>query len=387
MTASLVYDADQVAWLTIAGAWGFELAALGRLAGKWPDPGDARSALFDCEDELRGIVAPSHRARMRASLADLDSAQTLAALERCEASLVSLGDRRLGRLDPAARWPVTFAVHGALPDEDPETRPPMVAIVGMRRCSESGARLAFDLGRELAQAGVGIVSGLAYGIDRAAHDGAASVGGSHVAVLAGGFEQIYPRVHRPLADAIVAGGGALVSHVSPHLPSPGWRFPVRNRLIAGLADIVVVVEAAARGGTLSTARHARDLGRTLLAVPGFPRSPHSTGTNALLADGVEVCRDAGDVSVALGLVCAGSDFVATLHARADSADGAGAPVLSSELSAGARGLFDLIEHTPRALDSLTHVVHDDPVKLFAFLDELEIAGLVTFPSPATVQRL
>lgn len=176
-----------------------------------------------------------------------------------------------------------------------------VAIVGTRRCTWSGRLVARSLGRELAEAGVCVVSGLALGIDGEAHAGVLEVeGASPVGVVGTGLDVVYPARHARLWES-VAGTGALVSEYPLGTGPERWRFPARNRLIAALAEVVVVVESTERGGSMHTVDAALERDRMVLAVPGPVRSPASAGTNGLLAAGCPPCRDAGDVLVALGL--------------------------------------------------------------------------------------
>lgn len=185
------------------------------------------------------------------------------------------------RLEHLQQPPEQLWVRGTLPPAGA----PAVAVVGSRRASPGGLLTAGELGRDLALANVVVVSGLARGIDGAAHRGALSGSGRTVAVLGCGVEVCYPAEHRQLRDEI-AESGAVVSEDPGEAPPDGWRFPRRNRLIAALAEAVVVVEASDQSGALSTARWAADLGREVLAVPGSVRSPTSRGTNLLIRDGV-----------------------------------------------------------------------------------------------------
>jgi DNA processing protein len=169
-----------------------------------------------------------------------------------------------------------------------------VAIVGSRRGSSYGLEVARSLGRSLGAAGVTVVSGMALGIDSAAHAGALEASGATVAVLPGGAERPYPASKRGLYRRIVASGAA-VSELPPGSQSRRWGFPARNRIIAGLCAMTVVVEAGERSGSLITAAVAEDLGRTLGAVPGRVTSALSKGTNDLLLRGARVVRGAGDV--------------------------------------------------------------------------------------------
>ncbi|HEX3606794.1 MAG TPA: DNA-processing protein DprA [Candidatus Dormibacteraeota bacterium] len=175
---------------------------------------------------------------------------------------------------------------------------PAVAVVGARRATVTGLDVARELGRELAAAGVLVISGLARGVDAAAHRGALEGGGPTLAVLGCGVDVCYPPGHEDLLEA-VCETGAVISEDPPGTEPVGWRFPRRNRLIAALCLAVVVVEATERSGALSTARHAADLGREILAVPGSVRSPQSRGTNRLIRDGAVPLLELDDLAGAV----------------------------------------------------------------------------------------
>ena len=190
--------------------------------------------------------------------------------------------------------PETLQVRGRLRDADALA----VAIVGSRRATAYGLDVAELLAADLAARGVTIVSGLARGIDAAAHRGALRVGGRTIAVLGSGADVIYPPEHRRLADEI-AGRGALVSQFGPGTPPLPQNFPARNRVIAAMSLAVVVVEAAERSGSLITARLAAELGREVLAVPGRITTPESRGANRLIQDGAAVAMGWEDVVAVL----------------------------------------------------------------------------------------
>jgi DNA processing protein len=177
-----------------------------------------------------------------------------------------------------------------------------VAVVGTRRCTPDGALCGAELGHDLAAAGACVVSGLALGIDAAAHRGALrSCGpGVTVGVAASGVDVPYPRSHAGLWEE-VSLVGAVLSETPPGRPAQSWRFPLRNRIIAGLAEVVVVVESHRSGGTLHTVDAALDRGITVAVVPGAVRSSASAGTNALLRDGAVPVRNAEDVLELLGV--------------------------------------------------------------------------------------
>jgi DNA processing protein len=180
---------------------------------------------------------------------------------------------------------------------------PAVAIVGARACSGYGRSVARTVATEVAAAGVVVVSGLARGIDGEAHRGALAGGGRTVAVLGCGVDRDYPAAHAELAHAIVAAGGLVVSEYEPGVEPAPWRFPARNRVIAGLSQATVVVEARARSGALITTDFALEDGREVLAVPGEITSALSAGTNALLRQGATPATCAADVLEAVGVEC------------------------------------------------------------------------------------
>ena len=176
-----------------------------------------------------------------------------------------------------------------------------MAVVGTRRASADGLEVARALGRGLAAAGVTVVSGMALGVDSAAHAGALESSGRTVAVLAGGADVPYPPSKARL-HGLIAERGCVVGELPPGFVAMRWCFPARNRIIAALAHMTIVVEAARRSGSLITAEIAIDIGREVGAVPGPVTAWRSAGTNALLRDGATVIRDAADaLDVAVGV--------------------------------------------------------------------------------------
>ena len=176
-----------------------------------------------------------------------------------------------------------------------------VAVVGARACSGYGRSVARTISSGLADAGAVVVSGLARGIDGEAHRGALAAGGATVAVLGCGVDRDYPAAHAELARAIVAAGGLVISEYEPGVEPAPWRFPARNRIIAGLATATVIVEARERSGALITADFALEDGREVLAVPGEITSALSRGTNGLLRQGATPATGVADVLEAVGL--------------------------------------------------------------------------------------
>lgn len=182
---------------------------------------------------------------------------------------------------------------------------PRVGMVGTRRATGYGRDVARELGRDLAQAGVAVVSGLASGIDGACHEGALAAGAAPpVAVVGSGLDVAYPRHNAGLWRRVAEAGLVLSEAPLGARPEP-WRFPARNRIIAALSQVLVVVESHAAGGSFHTVKAAIDRGVTVMAVPGPVRSPASAGTNRLLAEGCAPACEAADVLVALSLETAG----------------------------------------------------------------------------------
>ena len=178
---------------------------------------------------------------------------------------------------------------------------PGVAVVGTRRCTRYGIDLAEAFGVAIARSGWTTVSGLARGIDAAAHRGCLRDGGHAVAVLGSGIDVCYPEENRPILDEILAEGGAVVSEYPPGTPPDRWRFPARNRIIAAMSSAVVVVEAAKTGGALITARLAAEIGRPVFVVPGDVDRPASEGCKLLIRDGANPVLGAADLIEELSL--------------------------------------------------------------------------------------
>lgn len=231
----------------------------------------------------------------------LDPAALLEQAERAAVRLVTPADQEFppGLLD-LHDPPLALHVRGeALLVEGPPDRP-CVAVVGSRRATSYGLSFAETLSRELSAAGVRVISGLARGVDGAAHRGSLAGGSPTLAVLGCGLDVEYPREHRGLRRQIEAHGAVISEYPAGTAPDP-WRFPARNRILAGMAQAVVVVQAARRSGALITADLAQDLGRDVLAVPGPVGWSQSEGCLQLLSEGAAMVRSAGDVLDALGL--------------------------------------------------------------------------------------
>jgi DNA processing protein len=231
-----------------------------------------------------------------------------------------------------------------------------VAVVGARSCSPYGAQVARMLGRELAGAGLVVVSGLARGIDGEAHRGVLDADGLTVAVLGCGIDRDYPALNSQLSRRIEEGG-LVVSEYEPGVEPAPWRFPARNRIIAGLSEAVVVVEARERSGALITADFALEEGREVFAVPGEITAALSAGTNALLKLGAAPLTSPQDVLDALGIE------------RPE-------PEASVDVSPVAAQVLELVREAPSGADELTARCVLDAGAVSVALTELELAGLV-----------
>jgi DNA processing protein len=177
----------------------------------------------------------------------------------------------------------------------PETRAPTVAIVGTRKPTNYGKEVTYKLAHDLAKRGVVVISGLALGVDGIASRAALDAGGITIVVQGNSVDSIYPASHRGLADDIIKGGGAIVSEYEPPTSPRVYRFLERNRIVSGLSDAVIVTEAAARSGSLSTVMHALEQGREVFVVPGNITSPLSAGCNNMIKQGAHPVTCAEDI--------------------------------------------------------------------------------------------
>jgi len=259
--------------------------------------------------------------------------------------------------------PPVIAVRGKL---DTLARP-LVAIVGSRNASAAGVKFAERIARDLGEAGIAIVSGLARGIDAAAHRASADTG--TIAVLAGGHDRIYPAEHVDLVSRLVAEGAAISE--MPFTWEPRARdFPRRNRLISGLSLGVVIVEAARRSGSLITARLAGEQGREVFAVPGSPLDPRSEGANGLLKQGATPVTEAADVIAAIEPILGRSNLPSVQEPFQDLF---GAPHAEPDTDERSR-LLALLGPAPVSIDDLVRLSHSSATNVRSVLLELEIAG-------------
>jgi DNA processing protein len=306
-----------------------------------------------------------------------DAEAALAAIERIGARLVCWGEP----LYPAA----LAAVEDAPPVLTMLGRPemilaPMIAVVGARNASANGRRLARELAAGLGESGIVVVSGLARGIDAAAHLGALATGS--VAIVAGGVDIVYPEENHGLYDAL-ARDGAVLAELPLRTEPQARHFPRRNRIISGVALGVVVVEAAAKSGSLITARFALEQGREVFAVPGSPLDPRSRGTNDLLRSGATLTETAADVVAQLGPLLQGRPPAHEIAPGARLKLREAAPRMelpAPSLPVGEDDALELIVEklspTPVAVDELVRQCQLSAAAVATLLLELELAGRV-----------
>jgi DNA processing protein len=320
--------------------------------------GSARAAL----ERLPELAKRGGAARQIRIGREEDARAELAACERLGVSLLAPEEAgyppRLATIDDT---PPLIGVRGSRGT----LMRPMIAVVGSRNASGAGLKFAGQLARDLGQAGFVVISGLARGIDGAAHR--ASVATGTVAVLAGGHDQIYPPEHAELLAAILEAEGAAISEMPPGHEPRARDFPRRNRLISGAALGVVVVEAAQRSGSLITARMANEQGREVFAVPGSPLDPRAAGTNDLIKQGATLVTEASDVIAMVTPIMERPPSVPLEEPDGDPF--AGEP----EDSERAR-ITGLLGPAPVSIDDLIRLADTSAAKVRTVLLELELAG-------------
>ncbi len=319
----------------------------------------------DALSALPGLARRGGSARFPRICSREQAAAELKAARAIGVEYVALGEpgypSRLRMIDDP---PPVIAIRGKLD----ALEMPMVAIVGSRNASAAGVKFADRMARDLGDAGFTVVSGLARGIDAAAHR--ASLNTGTIAVLAGGHDRIYPAEHVDLLEKIVVDGAA-VSEMPFDWEPRAHDFPRRNRLISGLSLGVVVVEAARRSGSLITARLAGEQGREVFAVPGSPLDPRNEGTNGLLKQGAIPATEAADVINAIEPILGRS--LAPPSAQEPSQEPLGAPDAEPDADERTR-LIALLGPAPVSIDDLVRLSRTSPTDVRSVLLELEIAG-------------
>ncbi len=290
----MVLSAEQREWLTLALVPGIGSTHFVRLLARFRTPAEVLRA---GERALAEVVRPTLARQIMQYTEVVDVKDQERRMDACGATLLTLDDTaypwRLGEIyDP----PLALFVRGTLLPEDEHA----VAMVGTRRPTPYGIRMAEKLARELATRGITVVSGLASGIDAAAHRGALEAGGRTIAVLGNGVDVVYPRENRELTDQIIAGGCIISQFPMGYQPNKG-HFPRRNRVISGMTLGTVVVQAPRDSGALITAHAAVEQGREVFAVPGEAGVSASAGPHGLIREGAKLVESADDIIVELNL--------------------------------------------------------------------------------------
>jgi DNA processing protein len=351
-------DRERLAWLRLIRSEGVGPATFRDLLAGY---GNASAAMEALPDIARRV---GRRIRI-ASTGDAE--RELAELHDADGRLIALAEPDyppwLREIDTA---PPLVAVRG---DAAILARP-MIAIVGSRNASVAGRRLAADIARDLGAAGFVIASGLARGIDAAAHEAALDSG--TIAVFAGGLGRIYPPQNADLAERIIAAGGAHLSESELGLEPRARDFPRRNRIVSGLALGVVVIEAAERSGSLITARFAGEQGRVVFAAPGSPLDPRAAGSNRLLKQGATLVTEAADVIAAVEPML--SSPVKPLRRPAFRERDVRSPAdIAAPESARAR-VLEALGPSPMEIDEIIRFTGLKPAEIQLILIELDLAG-------------
>jgi DNA processing protein len=341
-------------WLALRSVQGVGPRTARLLLDKFGSP----EQIFALEPDA--IAAAGVPIRVARAIARFDD---FAPLEKELCELPRIGARLVRWTDPdypsnlrqIADPPPYLFVRGAAP----LTESKLVAVVGARAASDAGRRMAERLGFELAAKGFIVVSGLARGIDGCAHQGALDAGGRTVAVMGCGIDVIYPAEHRKLADAIIAGGGALLTELPVGTQPLGENFPARNRILSGLCLGVVVVEAAEKSGSLITARMALEQDRQVFAVPGSPLTGKSRGSNRLLKQGAVLIDCVEDVIEELAPQLGRTTAAGSPAAGSDTSSGASARVAPAARGMAAKAYLESGDKTVEEAKAIILQLRDD----------------------------
>ena len=262
------------------------------------------------------------------------------------------------KLNNYPKMPEILFVKGRLPDR----KKPSIAIVGARACSTYGRIQAFRYAKVLSSAGVQIISGMAYGIDAEAHKGALEGGTATYAVLAGGVDICYPAGNKALYERILREGGGIISEQPPGMRARNYFFPARNRIISGLADMVLIVEAREKSGSLITAQWALDQGKTVYAIPGPVNEELSIGCHKLIYDGAGIAYSPEILHRVLGMIY-------EYKVKSDSKNDLG---LASDLKL----VYSCLDLRPKSTDFLIQKTGLPPRQIGSLLLELKLSGLI-----------
>lgn len=367
----MAYSEDQKYWIWLASVYGLGARRFDALLQRCEKPQQVW-------EEFGPWMTPYIGAQAYASLSKARNAtyfgRLFDAIERCGAVAVTRMDVEYPTLlltipDP----PPVLYVRGRVALNDPKT----LAIVGARNCTAYGDRMARRIARELSRAGVTVVSGLALGIDGAAHRGAVDAGARTVAVLGSGVDVIYPPAHNMLAQEILDNGGSIISEQNPGATPSRGHFPARNRIISGMSEAVLLVEAAQKSGTMSTIGFALDRGQDVFALPGQADSPYSASPHALIRSGGRLVTSAADIL---------EDMKWPRHVLADPAS-VHYVTDTLPLTLAEQRIYNLLAGGPVDTDALVTMTEISPQELSAHLTVMELNGVIRKLPGRRVERV
>ncbi|MBQ9198456.1 MAG: DNA-processing protein DprA [Clostridia bacterium] len=323
--------------------------------------GTAEAVLTRMDQGVRDIVGDKAFDELR-GIRNMGARQLLDQLESAGAQMIFREDAEY----PALLREIADPPHALFLRGSPAADERSVAIVGSRRDTRYGRTQAKKIARELAAAGITVVSGLARGIDTAAHEGALEAGGRTVAVLGNGIDTVYPEENRELARRIVDNGGAVITEFPFGAGPLAYHFPIRNRIISGISAALLLIEGHARSGTMITAGYAADQGREVFALPGAVDAPGSAAPLALLRDGAGICTCAQDILVDMGWAPkeARTEEIMLPEARLAALEGV------------RRSIAELMLNEPKSFEELAGESGIAPEELSAELTLMELDGVI-----------
>lgn len=357
----MIENTEQLARLWLSLCEGLSSSVRRRL---WESAGNCATLYERFPDGIVGQVNEKALEDLR-RLRDAGADKLLLRLETLGIDFCFLGeDDYPGLLANIPDPPDVLFYRGILP----QGRYRAISIVGSRRETRYGRNQAFSIGRDLAAQGVIVVSGLARGIDTAAHKGALEAGGKTIAVLGSGLNNIYPKENEKLAEEIIASGGAVVTELPPNTEPLAFRFPARNRIVSGLSQGLLLAEAREKSGTLITVGHALDQGREVFAVPGEVDSPSSLVPNRMIREGARLCTCAQDIMEDMGW----NDRAAPSRQLSFQ--------VGFELSDIQQPIIDALRHEDRSFEELLDLTGLDAAALSREITMLELEGaILVFP--------
>lgn len=362
------YSEAQKYWIWLASVYGLGARRFDALLDGYGPP---QRIWEECVPSMERVIGPqAYGALLEArNPAYLDG--LFQDMERCGAVAVTREDPEypplLGAIvDP----PPALFVRGQRDLTDCHT----ISVVGARNCTAYGARMARKMARELSRVGVTVVSGLARGVDSAAHQGAVDASARTVAVLGSGVDVIYPDENKALAEKILALGGSIISELRPGSPPKSQHFPARNRMISGMCQGLLLIEAAKRSGTMTTVSFAAEQGREVFALPGQADSPLSVSTHALIRDGARLVTCAAEIidDMGWGLPAAGT---------------IAADTVLPTLTLSEQGVYAQLLGGPMDVDQLVTCLQISAQELNSLLTIMELQGIIRKLPGRKVERI